>query len=226
MSDRYTVLVVDPPWSYGSATGRTRTAEHHYETMGRDGKEINRKTGAGIETIIMQTPVVDLAADNSHLFLWTTNPKLPFAFSVMAAWGFEYKTTLTWVKTTQAGAVHGGGMGWFFRGATEHVLFGVRGHKPIPSALRKPNVVMAQTGEHSEKPVAFYDLLRGLYPEDERMIDVYARKRHPRFEAWGNQVECPVPGCVKGVVDSGGVTPTGAGISLPCPSCSNGLLAI
>lgn len=30
----YTVLVIDPPWSYGSNTGRTRTAEHHYETLG------------------------------------------------------------------------------------------------------------------------------------------------------------------------------------------------
>ncbi len=186
----YSVLVVDPPWSYGSATGRTRTAEFHYDTLGNDGKEINRKSGAGIESIIAATPVIQMAAPDAHLYLWTTNPKLPFAFDVMRAWGFTYKTTLTWCKTTRAGDVHGGGMGWFFRGATEHVLFGVRGHKPIPSALRRPNVVMAQTGEHSEKPVAFYELLRGIYPADERMLDMYARRAHERFDAWGN--EAPV----------------------------------
>ena len=183
----YSVLVVDPPWSYGSATGRTRTAEFHYDTLGNNGKEVNRKTGAGIESIIRTTPVPSLSGNDAHLYLWATNPKLPFAFEIMRAWGFEYKTTLTWVKTTASGAVHGGGMGWFFRGATEHVLFGVKGRKPIPSAIRRPNVVQAQPREHSEKPWAFYELLRGLYPEGERMIDIYARAHHARCDAWGTE---------------------------------------
>lgn len=185
----YSVLVVDPPWSYGSSTGRTRTAEYHYATMGNNGKEINRKTGAGIESIIEGTPVKAMAAENAHLYLWVTNPKLPFVFKIMEEWGFDYKTTLTWVKTTAQGKVHGGGMGWFFRGATEHVLFGVKGNKPIPSSLRKPNVVLAAPTEHSEKPVAFYDLLRSIYPEDEQMVDLYARRAHPRFAAWGLEAE-------------------------------------
>lgn len=184
---KYTVLVVDPPWSYGTDTGRTRTAEKHYRTLGNDGREINRKTGAGIQAIIEATPVPAMADDNAHLYLWTTNPKLPFTFEVMKAWGFEYKTMLTWVKTKQDGGVHGGGMGWFYRGATEHVLFGVKGNKGIPSALRKPNVVLAQTGAHSEKPTAFYDLLRSIYSENELMVDIFARKQHDRFAAWGDE---------------------------------------
>jgi N6-adenosine-specific RNA methylase IME4 len=185
----YSVLVVDPPWSYGSDTGRTRTAEHHYSTMGNAGKEINRKTGAGIDSIIHGTPVIRFAAKDAHLYLWTTNPKLPFAFQVMREWGFEYKTMLTWVKIKDGGGVHGGGMGWFFRGATEHVLFGVRGNKGIPSNLRKPNVVLATKAAHSEKPTEFYDLLRSIYDADEAMIDIYARKSHERFSAWG--IEAP-----------------------------------
>lgn len=183
----YSVIVIDPPWSYGSDTGRTRTAEHHYDTIGNNGKEINRKTGAGIQGIIEQTPLDEWSAKESHLYLWTTNPKLPFAFEAMRAWGFEYKTTLTWVKTKADGQPHGGGMGWFFRGATEHVLFGTKGGKGIPSALRKPNVVLAPPTGHSAKPVAFYELLRSIYPKDERMLDVYARTRHERFDAWGNE---------------------------------------
>lgn len=211
MSD-YTVLVVDPPWSYGSATGRTRTAEHHYDTLGNQGKEINRKSGAGIQSIIDATPVPDFAAKESHLYLWTTNPKLPFTFDVMRAWGFEYKTTLTWVKTKAAGGIHCGGMGWFFRGATEHVLFGTKGGKGIPSALRRPNVILAPTGEHSEKPAAFYDLLRGIYGDDERMVDMYARKAHPRFDAWGN--EAPTR-----------VQPDACDPSCDWPRCNCGLVA-
>lgn len=182
---RYGVVVVDPPWSYGRDTGRTRTAEHHYSTLGNAGGEVNRRTGAGIQSIIDATPIASWAANNSHLYLWTTNPKLPFAFSVLSAWGFTYKTMLTWVKTRADGGVHGGGMGWFFRGATEHVLFGVKGHKPIHSSLRTANVILAPPTEHSAKPVAFYDLLRSIYPSTERMIDAYARRDHDRFDSWG-----------------------------------------
>lgn len=182
---KYDVIVIDPPWAYGKDTGRTRTAEHHYQTIGHEGGEINRKTGAGTENIVASTPVGDWAAKDCHMYLWVTNPKLPFAFAMMAAWGFEYKTALTWVKTKADGTPHGGGMGWFFRGATEHVLLGVKGSKGIPSALRKPNVVLAQPTGHSTKPVAFYDLLRSIYPEGERMMDAYARTSHARFDSWG-----------------------------------------
>lgn len=187
---KYSVLVVDPPWAYGSDTGRTRTAENHYATMGAHGKEVNRKTGAGVQKIIEATPVVAFSGKDAHLYLWTTNPKIPFAFGVMQAWGFEYKTLLTWVKTRHDGQVNRGGMGWFFRGASEHVLFGVKGKKGIPSQLRRPNVFMAETGEHSEKPSEFYQLLRSLYPAGERMVDMFARKRHDGFDCWGN--EAPV----------------------------------
>jgi N6-adenosine-specific RNA methylase IME4 len=190
---RYGVIVVDPPWAYGSDTGRTRTAEHHYQTIGNAGREVNRRTGAGVERIVAATPVRQWASDNAHLYMWVTNPKLPFAFSMLTAWGFTYKTTLTWVKTRADGAPTGAGMGWFYRGATEHALFAVKGRKGIPSSLRKPNVVMAPVTTHSEKPVAFYDLLRSIYPEDERMLDAYARRAHHRFHAWGNEAPAAAP---------------------------------
>ncbi len=187
--DTYSVLVVDPPWSYGSDTGRTRTAEFHYQTIGNNGKEINRKTGVGIESIIHATPVMNLSDKDAHLYMWTTNPKLPFSFEIVKAWGFEYKTTLTWVKTTRGGELHKGGMGWFFRGATEHIIFAVKGNKPIPSSIRKPNVILAAPTEHSEKPVAFYNLVRGLYPLGEKMIDLYGRRKHDRFQSWGYEAQ-------------------------------------
>lgn len=187
--EAFDVLVVDPPWSYGSDTGRpNRVAEAHYGTIGNSGKEINRKSGAGIENIIASAPIKEWSAKNSHLYLWTTNPKLPFTFAVMDAWGFEYKTMLTWVKTKADGTPHGGGMGWFFRGATEHILFGVRGNKPIPSAFRKPNIIMAPPTGHSVKPDAFYQMLDGMY-ERERKLDVFARRRRHAWDVWGNEID-------------------------------------
>ena len=201
----YDIIAADPPWAYGKDTGRTRTAEHHYRTIGNSlGGEINRKNGAGIERIIAATPIAQWARLNAHLYLWTTNPKLPFAFPVMAAWEFEYKTCLTWVKTTKSGRPIQNGMGWFFRGMTEHVLFGVRGNRPIPAALRRPNYVEtvlsnaeeeafmlghafpAMRGEHSEKPPEFYSLVDAISPGAVK-LDVYARKARLGWDVWGDE---------------------------------------
>lgn len=188
VTNNYDVIVVDPPWAYGSGGAPSRTAESHYKTIGNNGKEINRKTGAGIDSIIKSVPVEQWSAKNSHLYLWATNPKLPFAFDVMRAWGFEYKTTLTWVKTAVSGAPIRSGMGWFFRGATEHVLFGVRGNKPIAPALRQPNILLAGRGEHSEKPDEFYRILDAIYSPGDRRIDVFARRVRAGWDAYGNEL--------------------------------------
>lgn len=190
----FDVLVVDPPWSYGKKTVartagyRSKLAVQHYRVEGQEGGgEINRRTGAGIEAIIDSVPIKEWGAPDSHLYLWTTNPKLPFAFRVMEEWGYIYKTTLTWVKTTKSGNVNQGGLGWFYRGATEHVLFGVRGHKPIHAPDRRANVIQAQRGRHSEKPSEFYEQLDLLYP-GERKLDVFARQERPGWYVYGDEI--------------------------------------
>jgi N6-adenosine-specific RNA methylase IME4 len=196
-SGRFDVVAVDPPWSYGSKTEArtvryaTQLASTQYEVVGSDrGTEVNRRTGEGIENIAALIPMDDLVSPSSALFLWTTNPKLPFAFSLMEAWGFTYKTTLTWVKITKAEQVMVGGMGWFFRGATEHVLFGTRGNYGIPAELRRPNVFYAQRGRHSEKPQEFYDLVEAVTPGQAR-LDCFARRWRSGWWAWGDEVgEC------------------------------------
>tara|TARA_Y100001963_G_scaffold117749_1_gene163853 strand:+ start:1101 stop:1529 length:429 start_codon:yes stop_codon:yes gene_type:complete len=132
-------------------------------------------------------PIGDFAKPNSHLFLWTTNPKLPLAFEVMSDWGYTYKTTITWVKVRKDNHPIRNGMGWFFRGATEHVLFGVRGQKAIPSGVRQPNVLLARRGRHSEKPDEFYELLDRLYEKEDK-IDVFARKKREGWDSWGDEL--------------------------------------
>lgn len=190
---RYDVIVVDPPWSYGTDTGRpNRVAEAHYATIGNGGREISRRTGAGIENIISSAPVTAWAAENCHLYLWTTNPKLPFTFAVMEHWGFTYKTMLTWEKIAENGSTHGGGMGFFFRGATEHILFGVKGRKPIPPHIRVPNLIRARPTGHSAKPDGFYAVLDRLYP-NEMKIDVFARKARAGWAVWGLEAPSEPP---------------------------------
>lgn len=76
---------------------------------------------------IVNLPIDEIADVNCHLYLWVTNKSLPLGLEVMKAWGFEYITAITWVKDKI-------GLGQYYRGMTEHCLFGRKGmlpYKPI-----------------------------------------------------------------------------------------------
>ena len=130
---------------------------------------------------ISAMPVREIAAKNSVLFLWATNPLMPEAFEVMKAWGWKYKTLLTWEKT------NGTGMGYWFRGVTEHLLLGVRGDV---QAFRSPikNLVRCNVGRHSAKPQQVHDIIESVTQGMNR-VELFARLHRPGWTAWGNQVE-------------------------------------
>ena len=115
---KYSVIYADPAWSYefkeptaskGGAKGSGYSAgvDYYYVTM-------------TIEQI-MKLPVADICEKDAVLFLWATNPLLPEALETMKQWGFKYKTMITWHKERCKG------MGYWFRGHTEHILVGVKG---------------------------------------------------------------------------------------------------
>ena len=174
----YSTIVADPPWRYRVSRMTVRTgdrrngAEDHYSTMAID--EL-----AGL-------PVADLASPNAHLYMWVTNPKLYGdrgarrslnPCDVMEAWGFTYITTLTWLKL---GAL---GMGFYFRGETEHVLFGVRGKAPIPVELRERNWFQAPKTGHSRKPAVFGDLVESVSPGP--YVELFARAPRLGWDSYG-----------------------------------------
>lgn len=65
---------------------------------------------------IRALPVADLAADDCHLWLWTTNRSLPDGFDIMKVWGFRYMAPITWAKPS--------GFGAWFVSRTQTLLFG------------------------------------------------------------------------------------------------------
>ena len=65
-----------------------------------------------------------LAADDAHLWLWVTNAAWREQVTVMEAWGFSYRSCLTWIKPRL-------GLGRYLCNQTEHLLLGVRGKAPI-----------------------------------------------------------------------------------------------
>lgn len=171
---KYRTIVIDPPWEYerASGLGSTRAAADHYSTM------TNREIAA--------LPIGDLAAADCHAYLWVTNPRL-YAEArdgvgpadMLAGWGFRYLTLLTWHKLGAPG------MGWYFRGDTEHVLFGIRGKAPIPPESRLSNHFAASRTVHSAKPDRFYEIVERVSPGP--YLELFARRRRYGWDVWGNE---------------------------------------
>jgi N6-adenosine-specific RNA methylase IME4 len=69
-------------------------------------------------------------------------------------------------------------MGSYFRGTTEHVLFGLRGKLRLRSTTI-PTHFEAPVGKHSEKPERFYEIVRAAsYPP---YGEAFQRKQRPDF---------------------------------------------
>lgn len=134
-------------------------------------------------------PVAELAAPQSHCYIWTTGPRLfgdRFDRScnpglIMEAWGFDYITTIVWHKTG------GIGMGWYWRVDTEFLLFGVRGKAPVAAELRRSNHFTAAKSGHSVKPQSILDAIEAVSPEP--YVELFARAPRLGWDSWGHGYE-------------------------------------
>lgn len=214
---RYKTLVADPPWQYHNkldmSDGVNRSAMSQYATM--DLNEVKTFLHDTNEIMIhREVPdprdelrqcrkfemLEDMIAEDAHLYLWVTNPFLidGSAVDVARAWGFQPKQLITWVKGRlsidtshpdydEAKLVKQIGMGRYWRGCTEHMLFCTRGTAMAMVKDRGvPNCFVAPRGRHSEKPDEAYELIERVSPGPS--LDIFARKRRPRFDAIGDEL--------------------------------------
>src|SRR5262249_26315486 len=165
---RYPVILADPPWRRPEGTSPPNCKiENHYPTMTTEA--------------ICALPVSALATEAAVLFLWSVAPNLPEALQVMAAWGFDYETSIVWVK-------HFIGPGYWVRSRHEFLLIGSRGDMPHPAPSARPDsVIEAPRREHSRKPDEAYEIIERMYPELPR-IELFARQTRPGWAAWGNEI--------------------------------------
>jgi N6-adenosine-specific RNA methylase IME4 len=130
---------------------------------------------------LLELPVAQLADEDCHVYLWITNRSLPKGFALLERWGFRYITTLTWCKPSF-------GMGTYFRGSTEHVLFAVKGSQPLKrkdvgSWFQAPRGPLG----HSSKPAEFYDLVESCSPGP--YLEMFARSPRSGWSVWGAEVD-------------------------------------
>jgi site-specific DNA-methyltransferase (adenine-specific) len=133
---------------------------------------------------IKAIPVQELAEDKCILFLWCTNSHLHEAFHVLEAWGFHYKTVMTWIKTTNGDGVYLGVGNWL-RNNTEQILVAVKG-RPIVNLTNQTTAFTstAEKGNHSKKPDTLYQTVESLCPQTNR-LDMFARVKRDGWDAYG-----------------------------------------
>ena len=101
----------------------------------------------------------------------------------MEAWGFTYRSCLTWVKP-------GLGLGnSYLRNNTEHLLFGTKGKAPI-LYRSQPTWLFAPRQDHSHKPEEQYAVIERCSPGP--YLELFARRKQPGWQVWGNEVASDV----------------------------------
>jgi N6-adenosine-specific RNA methylase IME4 len=176
--NRYQVIYADPPWTFAtySRKGKGRSPEAYYDCMSQ----------ADIEAL----PVVEWAADDCVLLLWTTDPLLPRAFDVIRAWGFTYKTVgFYWAKLNKSAPEliydeksFFTGLGFWTRANPELCLLATRGHPKRRRADVK-KLIISPRREHSRKPDEAYKRIEALC--EGPYLEMFARAARPGWDRWG-----------------------------------------
>jgi len=168
---KYRTIVIDPPWKL--AMCNPKNCRH-----GGIPKELPYKvmTDAEIENFDIQ----QFADEECDLFLWTTKAKIHAAFHIMEKWGFHYANFFVWNKLD---GLNNNGC----HSILEFVLYGYKGRNGLNYKKPIDAYFAEKRKKHSQKPDIFYNTIMKVTSEPR--IDIFARKRHLGFDAWGDQVE-------------------------------------
>lgn len=129
---------------------------------------------------IAALPVTDLAEDNAHLYLWTTQRHLRAAFDVMDAWKFEMTSVLVWSKRPKGLANRG------FLPSAEFVIVARRGSLQMNGVFLGTVFEWKRPGDrHSAKPDAFIDLVESMSPPS--YVELFARRARFGWDYWGDE---------------------------------------
>jgi len=182
---RYATIVADPPWAY-----KSKMAANGFGYRDKDG---NRIMGTAMKAApmpyptmsvdeIAALPVRELAEDDSHLYLWTTQAFLRDTYRVLDAWGFRQGALLVWSKPPM-------GVVGTYVCSVEFCIFARRGsleakRRQIGTCYQWPRT------KHSAKPEAFQDMVESVSPGP--YLELFARRQRLGWHTWGNESLCHV----------------------------------
>lgn len=159
---KYKTILADPPWKYGKGWGYG--AGEYYDLMSLED--------------IKNIPIKKISSKNAHLYLWCPNGMIDKGLEVMKIWGFEFKTIITWVKNRSI-------FGYYFKGQSEQILFGVKGKLP-PQNRKQVTIMKGKVRNHSKKPDEQYEIIEKVSPSPR--IELFARQKIEGWDVWGDEV--------------------------------------
>lgn len=164
-------IEIDPPWPERGGGKIKRGADRHYPVM---------EPWQIVETIIRSPLWRPDRAGGCHLYLHATNNALAAgsAHFIAEALGFRPITVRTWHKDHV-------GLGQYFRGETEHVLFCscVPARVPPPGPSPPTTYYEGRRSQHSKKPDRVADMER-VSPG--ARAELFAREVRDGWWQWGN----------------------------------------
>lgn len=162
---RFGCIYADPPWLYDNQGTRAATGNHY--------------SGMTVDELCA-LPIRDLAADNAHLHLWTTNGFLFECPRIFDAWGFEFRSSFVWIKPQM-------GIGNYWRNSHEILLTAIRGDAKRFNDHSMKSWLECDRGAHSAKPEQVRQMLQrasaGPY------LELFGRQVAQGWTVWGNQIE-------------------------------------
>ncbi len=173
----FDIIYADPPWDYkgqlqhaGEGSCDTGGAIRHYGTVTLDD--------------LKRLPVERIAAGNSLLFLWATNPHLDQAIDLGKSWGFKWATVaFVWDKVRV-------NPGFYTMSQCELCLVFKKGKIPRPRGARNVRQFLSEKrGAHSRKPEEARRRIERMFPEL-RKIELFARGPAPKnWTCWGSEAD-------------------------------------
>ena len=188
-NNKYTTVVADPPWKYNSPGQIGKTLAHRPnrdDGLSKHGAGSVARYGSMSFDELKTLCVKDVVATDAHLYLWTTNGFMEPAYSLARAWGFSPKTIVTWTKIRQVDGQPSMKMGYYYRGATEHCLFCVRGSLRLCGPAHSTAILQPRTS-HSVKPEYFYSMVEQQSPGP--YLELFARRKRNGWDTFGNEID-------------------------------------
>lgn len=215
MVSPYQTVLLDPPWPERGAGKIKRGADRHYELI----KKKWQIAEVILQAPVWQPAehchlYLYLWVTNNYLAwgLWLMEV-LGFAYKTNVVWrkrrlatdkelvelvklyvgdpskGTEGNPEAALARLHELQDTRQAGLGQYFRGEHELLLFGVRGRGPLVRTSRKDlgTSLPAERTKHSLKPGEAHELIEAR--SEGPYLEMFARNRRPGWDSWGNEVE-------------------------------------